>query len=241
MTDTAGPEARTWGQHHGAPRKRRRRRWILASIGVLVVLIAFAAAAVKPQPGPPPLALPQAAAATAPAAKPVDGRWNLSTGSAAGFRVRQSLLGKHADMAGRTHTVTGTITIAHQRLTAATFHLDLTTITINDKPASQFAETLDTQRYPSATCTLTQPITLPSDVNTGATATATATAQLTLHGVTRPVTFTVTGRRNGSALQATGSIPITFSDWAIKPQNYGPIGSLADHGVAEFLLILHRQ
>jgi hypothetical protein len=55
------------------------------------------------------------------------------------------------------------------------------------------------------------------------------------------VTFTVTGRRNRSALQATGSIPITFSDWAIKPQNYGPIGSLANHGVAEFLLILHRQ
>ena len=120
-------------------------------------------------------------------------------------------------------------------------HLDLTTITINDKPAAQFAETLDTQRYPSATCTLTQPITLPSEVTTGATVTAPATARLTLHGVTRPVTFTVTGRRNGSALQATGSIPITFSDWAIKPQSYGPIGSLADHGVAEFLLVLHRQ
>jgi polyisoprenoid-binding protein YceI len=209
---------------------------------VLVVLIAVAAAAVKPEPGPPPLALPPTAAGTAPAAVgPVDGRWNLSAGSVAGFRVRQTLLGKHADMVGRTHTITGTLTIAHNRLTAATFRLDLTTITINDKAATQFAQTLDTQRHPIATCTLTQPITLPAEVTTGATVTATATAQLTLHGVTRPVTFTVTGRRNRSALQATGSIPITFTDWAIKPQNYGPIGSLANHGVAEFLLILHRQ
>jgi polyisoprenoid-binding protein YceI len=240
MAQTAGPEARPRDNDHGAARKHRWQPWIVAGVVVLVVLIALAAVAVKPQPGPPPLALPTAAA-TAPAASPVDGRWNLGAGSVAGFRVRQTLLGKHADMAGRTHTITGTITIAHNRLTAATFHLDLTAITIDDKPSSQFAQTLDTQRYPSATCSLTQPITLPADVNTGATVTATATAQLTLHGVTRLVTFTVTGGRNGAALQATGLIPITFSDWAIKPQNYGPIGSLADHGMAEFLLVLHRQ
>jgi polyisoprenoid-binding protein YceI len=234
------PQTQPQDKQSEAPRKHRWRRWILASVVVLVVLIALAAAAVKPQPGPPPLALPTAAA-TAPASGPVDGRWNLGAGSVAGFRVRQTLLGKHADMAGRTHTVSGTITIAHQRLTAATVRLDLTTITINDKPAAQFATTLDTQRYPTATCTLTQPITLPAQVNTGATVTVTTSAQLTLHGVTRPVTFTVTGRQNGSALQATGSIPVTLSDWAIKPQSYGPMGSLADHGVAEFLLILHRQ
>lgn len=241
MADTAGPETPPRDKDHRSARAPRWRRWILVGVVVLVVLIAVAAVAAKPQPGPPPLALPPAAAATAPPAGPVDGRWNLGAGSVAGFRVRQTLLGKHADMVGRTHTVTGTITIAHQRLTVATFHLDLTTITINDKPAAEFAKTLDTPSHPSATCTLTQPITLPPDVNTGATVTAPVTAQLTLHGVTRLVAFTVTGRRNGSALQATGSIPITFSDWAIKPQSYGPVGSLADHGVAEFLLILHRQ
>jgi polyisoprenoid-binding protein YceI len=181
------------------------------------------------------------AAATAPPVGPIDGRWTLGAGSVAGFRVRQALLGKHADMVGRTQTVSGTITIAQQRLTVATFRIDLTAIMINDQPAAQFATTLDTQRFPGATCTLTQPVTLPSEVTTGATVTTPVTARLTLHGVTRPVTFTVTGRRNGSALQATGSIPISFSDWAIKPQRYGPFGSLADHGVAEFLLILHRQ
>jgi len=31
-------------------------------------------------------------------------------------------------------------------------------------------------------------------------------------------------------------------DWGIRPpRNYGPIGSLAHHGVAEFLLVLHRR
>ncbi len=239
MTDTADPEAQPRHKHHGAQRKHRWRRWLLAGVVVLVVLIAVAAASVKPQAGPPPLALPTAAAA--PAAGPVDGRWSLGAGSVAGFRVSQNILGKHADMVGRTHTFTGSITVAHNRITAATFRLDLTTITIDGKPSSQFAQTLDTQRHPTATVTLAQPLTLPADVNAGATIPMTATAQLALHGVTRLVTFPVTGRRDGPALEVAGSIPIAFSDWAIKPQSYGPIGSLAGQGVAEFLLVLHRQ
>ncbi len=51
----------------------------------------------------------------------------------------------------------------------------------------------------------------------------------------------ISARRDGSALQVAGSIPVTLSDWGIKaPAGYGFLGSLADHGVAEFLLVLHR-
>jgi hypothetical protein len=57
----------------------------------------------------------------------------------------------------------------------------------------------------------------------------------------RQVTFTVSGRRDGSALQVAGSIPVTFSAWNIRgPSGYGFLASLANHGVAEFLLILHQ-
>jgi polyisoprenoid-binding protein YceI len=248
MADKAGLEVRTRDTNHGLPRpprKHRRRQWIIASVTalvVLVVLVVLVAVSVTPQPGPPPLALPTASA-TAPApAGPVDGTWNLGAGSVAGFRVRESFLGRSDDVVGRTNTVTGTIAVSHNQLTSARFRIDLTTIKVKDKTPPQFAKSLDTQRYPSATLTLTQPITLNADLNTGATITATATGQLTLHGVTRVVSFPISGRHSGSALQAAGSIPITFSDWGIQPpKNYGPLGSLAHHGVAEFLLILHRQ
>ena len=44
-----------------------------------------------------------------------------------------------------------------------------------------------------------------------------------------------------SALQAAGSIPVAFSAWGIKgPGGLAFIGSLAGHGVAEFLIVLHR-
>jgi hypothetical protein len=55
------------------------------------------------------------------------------------------------------------------------------------------------------------------------------------------VTVTVSGRRDGTALQVAGSIPVTFSTWDITgPSGYGFLPSLANHGVAEFLLNLHH-
>lgn len=42
-------------------------------------------------------------------------------------------------------------------------------------------------------------------------------------------------------VEVAGSIPISFVVWGIaQSEGYGLLGSLADHGVTEFLLILHR-
>ena len=70
-----------------------------------------------------------------------------------------------------------------------------------------------------------------------------APGNLTLRGTTRLVTVTLAARRDGTALQAAGSIPITLSRWGItEPASYGIVGSLASHGTAEFLfLLLHRE
>ena len=63
-----------------------------------------------------------------------------------------------------------------------------------------------------------------------------------MNGTTRQVTVRVSARRDGSALQLAGSIPVTFSAWHIRgPGGFGFLGSLADHGVAEFLLILRPR
>ena len=85
-------------------------------------------------------------------------------------------------------------------------------------------------------------MTLSSAFASGATVTAWVTGRLAMHGTSRLVTFMISGRRDGPALQVAGTIPVTFSEWGIKgPKSYGFLGSLADHGVAEFLLVLRRQ
>jgi polyisoprenoid-binding protein YceI len=236
-----GRQTPTRKVHSRSPRKRHWRRWILASVVALVVLIVLAIGAfIKLQPTPAPLALPTAAA-SAPVG-PLGGTWAVSAGSVAGFRVQETILGMSNDSVGRTNAVTGTLALSGNRVTAATFRIDLAAIKVGGKTQPQFARSLGTQGHPAATFTLTQPVTLGSAFTSGATITATAAGQLTMHGTSHPVTLTISGRRDGSALQAAGSIPVAFSDWSIKgPAGYGFFGSLASHGVAEFLLLLHRQ
>ncbi|MFI5906012.1 YceI family protein [Dactylosporangium sp. NPDC051541] len=219
-----------------SPRKRRRwLRWTLAVVVALVVLLAGAVvAAVKLQPVPPPLALPASAAAPVGG---VDGSYAAASGSLAGFRIQQTVLGLTSDVVGRTGDISGTATVASGQVTAATFRIGLLALTSGDgKRAPQFDISLDTEHHPDATVTLTQPVALDS-----ATRSATATGTLTLHGITRPVTVRVSIRQDGTALDVAGSTPVTFADYELlSPQGYGPFGSLADHGTAEFLFILRR-
>ena len=222
----------------------RRRHWwrrILVTAAVLVaVIIAAAGAFVKLQPTLAPLALPSGSAG-APAG-PLDGEWHVTAGSAAGFRVPESVLGFSNDTVGRTTALTGTVVIAGQQVTSADFRVDLTAITVNGKTQAQFERSLATQADPDATITLVTPVTLDSAFASGTTISVTVRARLTMHGVLRVVTFPVTGRRDGTGLQFTGAIPVTFAAWHITgPAGFGFLGSLASHGMAEFLLLLHRQ
>jgi polyisoprenoid-binding protein YceI len=224
----------------GSPHRHHWGRWILGGVAVLLVLIvAGAAVAVKLQPSPAPLALPSGTPA-APSG-PLAGRWQVAAGSAAGFRVQETIIGMSNEVGGNTNAVTGTAVLGSDRIASGSFGINLTMITVGGKKQPQFATSLDTQRYPAATVTLARPVPLSAAFAAGRTATMTAPAELTLNGTTRPVTVTITARRAGTALQATGRIPVTFANWGIKqPTGYGPIGSLAGHGTADFVLVLHR-
>jgi polyisoprenoid-binding protein YceI len=221
----------------------RRRRWLRWTVvGVLTLLVVAylgVVALVKLAPTQAPLATPVRAAS--PPAGALDGAWQVADGSQAGFRVRESALGVGNDVVGRTSAVTGSAVITGGQVVSATFHVDLTTITIGGKPQPQFAKTLDTAAQPTAVVTLTRPVPLGATFSAGTTTTVTAAGQLTLHGTTHPVTITLSGRRDGPTLQAAGSIPVTFSDWNVHaPSGSGVFGSLADHGIAEFLVTLRH-
>ena len=132
--------------------------------------------------------------------------------------------------------------IAGNRVIGATFRVSLTTIKVSGKTQPQFARSLGTGDHPTATITLAEPVTLGPAFSSGPAITVKVTGYLAMNGISRLVTFTISGRRDGSAMQVAGSIPVTFSEWGIAaPKGYGLLGSLANHGTAEFLLILHRN
>jgi polyisoprenoid-binding protein YceI len=225
----------------GSRRPRRWWRWTVAGLAALMLIIVLAAVLlVKLQPGPAPLALPVRAARSP--AGPVDGTWQVAPGSQAGFRVRETALGFTNYAAGQTSAVTGTLVISGDRLTGARFLVDLAALKVSGKTQPQFARSLDTAADPNATFTLTRPVTLSPAFTSGAVITATATGRLAMHGVSRLVTLTIRARRDGTALQAAGSIPVAFPAWDIQgPAGYGFLGSLADRGTAEFLLTLRPR
>jgi polyisoprenoid-binding protein YceI len=225
----------------GPGRRHRWWQWLLAGVALLVLLVvAGAAIFAKSQPSAAPLTLPSAAAR--PSAGPADGTWDVTAGSVAGFRIRESALGFGDDVTGRTTAVTGTAVITGGRVTSAVFRIALTAITVGGKPKPQFATSLDTAAHPDATITLAGPARLPAGFGAGGTVTAAFPGQLTLRGVTRPVTITVSARRDGAAVEAAGSLTVASGRWGITlPAGFGFLGGLSSQATAEFLLILHPR
>lgn len=224
-----------------AGHKRRWLRWTVAG-GVLLVLAAAGGVAIhiQQQPAPPPFTLPPAAAE--PPAGPLAGSWNVVAGSVAGFRVRETAVGVSNYVVGRTNAVSGTIVMDGDTVVSARLGIGLTSIRVDGKVQPQFRTSLDAPLEPVASFTLTRPVSLSPDFRTGATTMIKVAGDLSMHGISRPVTATLTARRDGTQLQAAGTIPVVFSTWSIKgPRGFGILGSLANRGVAEFLVTLHRQ
>ncbi len=161
-----------------------------------------------------------------------------SSDSVVGYRVKEVLFGQSNVAVGRTTSISGSMKVSGTTVTAATFAVDMTTVASDQsRRDGQFnGRIMETSTYPTATFTLTQPIELGSIPAQGTKQTYQATGNLTLHGVTKTVTFNVTGLYTGSTTQVAGSIPITFADWNIPNPSFGPV-STEDHGVLEFALI----
>jgi polyisoprenoid-binding protein YceI len=232
----------------------RSRRWVrrlLVTIAVLVVLaVAGPFVYIHFFDGSTPAALslspstPASASGSTQTADtgPVTGTWTVGSGSTVGYRVNEVLLGQSATAVGRTHTITGHLTIAGTSVTAATFSVPMDTIH-SDKSQrdAQFdGRIMDVAQYPTGTFTLTSPIDLAPLPASGVIKDYTAHGQLTLHGTTRAVTFTLTAELKGGHIEVAGDIPVLFSDYNIQNPSFAGFVTTQDHGLLEFLLILNR-
>ena len=176
----------------------------------------------------------------------LDGTWNVDTsigsvadgsGTFVGYRVQEQLGSIGANTAvGRTGDVTGSLTLAGTKLTAATITGNLTSLQSDDhrRDGQLSHQGIETSQFPTATFTLTSPIDLGSVPADGATFTASATGQLALHGVTKDVTIPIKAKRSGAVVVVSGSLPIVFADYGISKPNSFAVLSIADQGTMEF-------
>ena len=181
----------------------------------------------------------------------VDGSWAVVPDDSESTLAITETIGGIADHEVEGHTaVAGTLEIAGSSVTEATFTADMTTLEFIDAPpgfdvanrANAMKTTgLETEAFPEATFTLTAPIELGEDLTTGAAATATAeaTGDLTLHGVTKPITFAVEIAADGDTFRVTPTefIPIALADYDMAVQAPGFVADISDQGSFDFLLV----
>lgn len=170
------------------------------------------------------------------------GTYEIADGSQAGYRVAEVLFGQNVEAVGRTSAVTGEMTVVGTTISAASFTVDMTSLA-SDEPRRdrQFAERImDVATYPTAAFVLSEPIELggvPADLEVR---TLTAAGDLTIRGVTRPVTFELTARRNGEVIEVDGDVPITFADFGVPDASFGP-AEVEPRGTVEVLLVFARS
>lgn len=176
-------------------------------------------------------------ASGAAAAISVDGNWAVASGSQAGYRVAETLFGQKTEAVGRTSQVSGSLTIAGTQATAATVTVDLASVASDSSQRDgQFrSRIMDVSTYPTAQFVLSQPLSFGSLPADGTEVPLQANGNLSMHGTTKATIASLVARRNGSTLQVTGTIPVTFADYGIPNPSFGP-ATVGDTGTIEFAL-----
>jgi polyisoprenoid-binding protein YceI len=203
---------------------RRAIKWLIRALVVaILVIVGFVVWYVfgSRVPGKPELSV---TASTGGGPRTPDGSWHVLPGKGVyvGYRIKE-LFGDAVlkrDAVGRTLGVNGTLTIRDHRVTAAKVSADLDRLGSDRDARDAYVRdnTLETATYPTARFTLTKPIVLPAQLTKAKVVRGLeATGRLLLHGVTRPITFTLDARWNGPTIDAVGTAPIVLADYRIEP------------------------
>lgn len=173
----------------------------------------------------------------------IDGTWTVSSGSQAGYRVHETLAGQSTTAVGRTTAVTGSLSIARKTVTAASFTVQMGSVTSDrSQRDEQFhGRIMDAAQFPTGRFVLTSPIHLGTLPPVGKTVTVAATGKLTLHGTTRPVRFTMAAKRSAAQIAVTGDITIAYGDYGIPNPSLGGFVSVGNSGTIEFLLLTTKH
>lgn len=181
----------------------------------------------------------------------LDGTWTVTDASETALVITETIGGVADHQVEGNTAVTGDVTIAGDEVTDASFTVDLTTLEFTDAPpgfdvanrARAMESTgLETGAFPEATFVLSEPIALPDGVDSGDPVTATATGDLTLHGVTKPITFDVEIVADGETFRLTPTefIPIVLADYDMTVRAPGFVADIADEGSFDFTIVLEQ-
>jgi polyisoprenoid-binding protein YceI len=238
----------------------RRRLIVAVAAGVAVVALAGGGAYVyffsglRSSPGALGLSTtpPQATGTpTSVATGSLAGKWTVTTGSLAGYRVKELFVGqtsKHEAVA-RTSTVSGSLTVSGDssgyQVTGITFTAALTDLHSVDSVAGRdvtqrdsfVSRQMNLQQFPNATFTASSG-SVPATDGSGAVDVS-AAGRLTIHGVTKDVTATGKAQLTGGRIEIAGNLSIDMTDYGVSPPSV-PFTTVDSQVTIEFDLFLTK-
>jgi hypothetical protein len=99
---------------------------------------------------------------------------------------------------------------------------------------------MNVSTYPTAEFVITKPILLGGNLCTGTARTYPAGGRVTMHGVTKPITFNISMELKNGGAYAPAEIPIVFANWGISNPSVGGFVTTKNSGAVEDVLHLVR-
>jgi polyisoprenoid-binding protein YceI len=208
-------------------------------------------AAQPTQPSAAAQAQPTPAGAAAPAQPPAAATTTLvidSSASKASYRAREQLVGRTlpSEAVGTSTAVSGSLVLAPDGSIVADqsrISVDLSKLQSDESRRDNFIKgnTLQTNRYPMATFVPRQAQGLPSPLPTSGQVTFQLLGDLTVHGVTRPVTWQVTAQFGDASVSGAATTTVNISDFGMTPPKAGPVLSIEDGLTLELAFTAARE
>jgi polyisoprenoid-binding protein YceI len=168
--------------------------------------------------------------------------------SQASYKAREVLVGKTlpSEAVGTAPGVSGSLLLGADGSVAAdqsTITVDLTKLKSDEGRRDNFvrSDTLQTSRFPTATFVAreTQGLTMP--LPTSGEATFQLLGDLTVHGVTRPVTWQVTAQFADTTVSGSATTNVKITDFGMTPPKAGPVLSIEDALGLELVFSANRE
>ncbi len=157
-------------------------------------------------------------------------------GTQARFTVREQLADRTlpSDAIGTTKAVTGKITVKPDGSFVpdqSQISVDLTTLKTDRPQRDNFIKrnTLQVSEYPTATFVPTEAKGLPSPIPESGPLKFQLTGNMTVHGVTKPVTWDVTSTVNGKDIKGQATTSFKFEDFGMSPPRVAIVLSVVDN------------
>ncbi|MGI9149091.1 MAG: YceI family protein [Chloroflexota bacterium] len=191
----------------------------------------------EPAPTPAP---PLTAAAQTKAASTTSGGQSVrlvldESASQASYHAHEQLVGKTlpSEAVGTSPGVSGSLVLEADGSIVAdqsTITVDLTQLKSDESRRDNFVknETLQTKLFPTATFVPREIKGLPTPLPSAGQATFQVLGDLTVHGVTKPVTWQVTAQFDDTTMTGSATTSVNITDFGMTPPKVGPVLNIED-------------